>query len=104
MGYRWKPSAQEKAAYLEKIKEKKSLPIIKSKFALRTACIIEYYSLNKGEIIKGTIFKHSYGAEKNQHTFTILKDNGEKFLVKGRNLYPNLLSHQPGEESLKDSI
>ena len=103
MGYRWKPTAREKGAYIEKLQERSSLPIIESRFAIRTGCKVEFYSLNKGEIIQGTILKHSYGSQKKQHTFTILKENGEKILVKGRNLYPNLLSHIPGEESFKEN-
>jgi hypothetical protein len=101
MGYKWKPSASQKAAYREKLQEKENLPIIQSRFALRTGCVVEFYSLNKGEIIKGKIINHSYGTLKNQHTFTILKDDDEKVLVKGRNLYPNLLRHEPGAESIE---
>lgn len=41
----------------------------------------------------GVVVKHSYGSEKGQHTFTILLDNGKKKLIKGRNLYPNLIEH-----------
>jgi hypothetical protein len=41
----------------------------------------------------GVIVKHSYGAERGQHTFTVLLDDGSKKLVKGRNLYPNLTEH-----------
>jgi len=40
------------------------------------------------EIITGLIVKDSYGAEKQQHTFTILRDDTEKKMrIKGRNLY-----------------
>ncbi len=41
----------------------------------------------------GKIIKHSYGHDRGQHTFTILLDNGKKKLVKGRNLYPNIIEH-----------
>ena len=39
------------------------------------------------EIIQGEIINDSYGADKQQHTFTILKKNGEKICRKGRNVY-----------------
>ena len=39
------------------------------------------------ETIEGKIIKDSYGAEKQQHTFTILKEDGDKMRIKGRNLY-----------------
>lgn len=61
------------------------------------------------------ILKHSYGAKTCQHTFTckvirLLKkgttyekrSKGEKFLIKGRNLYPYVIEHHQGEESKKD--
>jgi len=40
------------------------------------------------EVIVGLIVKDSYGADKQQHTFTILRhDTNEKIRIKGRNLY-----------------
>ena len=118
MRYKWKPNKAQKEAYIVKCREKESLSIINTNFAIRNGCKVEYYSLNKGKIIKGTIINSSYGSgsfigqnnltgeqlySKGQHTFTILKDDNTKILVKGRNLYPNLLKHEPGEESLKIS-
>jgi hypothetical protein len=100
---KWKPNSAEKAAYKQRLLEKGSLPIINSGKAIRTGCYLEYYSMRRGEIIKGTVIKHSYSA-KNQHTFTILATDNEKIIVKGRNLYPNLLLHIQGEESIRDSI
>ena len=41
------------------------------------------------ETISGIVTKDSYGAAKQQHTFTILKDDGETIRIKGRNLYRN---------------
>ncbi|MCF6183195.1 MAG: hypothetical protein L3J56_00975 [Bacteroidales bacterium] len=41
------------------------------------------------ETIIGKIIKDSYGKKKGQHTFTILRDNGENMRIKGRNLYKN---------------
>ena len=40
------------------------------------------------QIITGLIVKDSYGSDKQQHTFTILRDDtGKKMRIKGRNLY-----------------
>lgn len=99
---KWRPSRAQKDAYIQKLKEKKSLPIIAPTNAIRTNCYLEFYSLNKGEIIRGTVIKHSYGTDKGQHTFSIKTNEGDLLLVKGRNLYPNLLKHIPGQESLTE--
>jgi hypothetical protein len=41
------------------------------------------------ELVKGKIIKDSYGTDKQQHTFTLQKDDGSIFRIKGRNLYGN---------------
>jgi len=41
------------------------------------------------ETVEGKIIKESYGAEKQQHTFTLLLDDGSNMRIKGRNLYKN---------------
>ena len=97
---RWKPNASQRAAYREKCLVKESLTVRTTNHAIRIGCVISYYSMNKGEIISGVVINSSYGAEKNQHTFTIDTGNGI-ILVKGRNLYPNIISHVQGEESKK---
>lgn len=38
------------------------------------------------DLVEATVEKESYGSDKQQHTFTLLVD-GEKLLIKGRNLY-----------------
>ena len=48
----------------------------------------------------GIVIRHSYGEDKGQHTFTIQLDDGSLKRVKGRNLYPNLISHEPDPNSL----
>lgn len=102
MSYRWKPNASQRAAYREKCLERESLPVYTTSHAIRKGCYVEYYSLNKGDVIKGTVINSSYGIDRGQHTFTI--DTGEeKILVKGRNLYPNIISHIQGEESKEAS-
>lgn len=103
MGYRWKPNKAQKEAYKQKMQERDSLPIIGSNGAIRKGCYVEFYSISKGEIIKGYVVKSSYGAAKGQHTFTI-DNNGDKLLVKGRNLYPNIIKHIQGEISKQESL
>ena len=46
-------------------------------------------------IVTGKIIKDSYGAEKQQHTFTLLLPDGSKMRIKGRNLYRNGLYRKP---------
>jgi len=99
MGYRWKPNKAQKQAYIERLKEREEVRPTGTPYAIRKGCKVEYYSLNKGEIIKGEVIKDSYGAEKGQHTFTILQHDGCAVLVKGRNLYPNIIRHIQGEIS-----
>ena len=68
------------------------------------------------QVIKVEVLKESYGAKAGQHTFTVIvrrrykkgttyekRKTGEKFLIKGRNLYPNVCEHIQGEESKKAS-
>jgi hypothetical protein len=49
--------------------------------------------------LSGVVLRHSYGEKTGQHTFTILLDDGTKKLVKGRNLYPNIIEHIVDYES-----
>ena len=103
MGYRWKPNASQKRAYREKMLERETLPILTHHHRpIREGCWVKYYSTNKGCIVEGNVINSSYGADKGQHTFTI-DWNNEKVLVKGRNLYPNILEHKQGEISLNDT-
>lgn len=39
------------------------------------------------EIVRGTIVGCSYGKKKQQHTFTIEPDSGDRFPIKARNVY-----------------
>ncbi len=47
------------------------------------------------ERVTGTIVADSYGATKQQHTFTIALEAGGRTLIKGRNLYANGVWRQP---------
>lgn len=64
------------------------------------------------DILLIEIKKHSYGSLKGQHTFTckVLKNYTTKdsyqdeFLIKGRNLYPNVIEHVQHIKSLEQSF
>ena len=47
------------------------------------------------EKIEGVIISDSYGRDKQQHTFTLRKKDGELCLIKGRNLYANGVYRKP---------
>mgnify|MGYP005614582807 FL=1 len=104
MRHRWKPNRAEKDAYIEKIKEKENLNTFTTNKAIRNGCFLKFYSISKGKVIEGNVVKESYGERTGQHTFTIEECNGNKVIVKGRNLYPNLLEHIQGEISKQVSI
>ena len=54
------------------------------------------------ERVTGLIIADSYGAAKQQHTFTIELSNAEKIKIKGRNLYKQGVYRQPWQdESLR---
>lgn len=99
MGYRWKPNKAQKAAYKAKMEEKESLPTFTTGSAIRTGCFVKFYSINRGTVLQGLVVNSSYGEKTNQHTFTIDTEEQGKVMVKGRNLYPNILAHEQGEES-----
>jgi len=104
MRYRWKPNASQKREYIEKMKEKENLNTFTTNKAIRNGCFLKFYSVSKGRIVEGNVIKESYGEKTGQHTFTIEEYNGNKIIVKGRNLYPNMLEHIPGEISKQISI
>ena len=55
------------------------------------------------ELVVGTIIADSYGAEKQQHTFTIRLKNDSTIKIKGRNLYANKLMRAPWrDESFRE--
>lgn len=97
MGYRWKPNATQRREYHEKclaIEEAKSV-IVNDGYDINctgdscTGDVIKFFNPAKsGEYLFGTIVSDSYGQTKQQHTFTI-EVEGEKMLIKGRNLYKN---------------
>lgn len=49
------------------------------------------------ENVCGKIVADSYGADKQQHTFTLLLVDGRKIRIKGRNLYRNGVWREPWE-------
>lgn len=98
MGYRykWKPSKAQVAEYKAKCAEREAISPRGTNYAIRTGCFVKFYSMNTGSVIEGQVISESYGADKGQHTFTIDLGGGEKLLVKGRNLYPNIIEHTQG--------
>jgi hypothetical protein len=57
------------------------------------------------ERITGKIINDSYGRDKQQHTFTIELETGEKLMIKGRNLYKEALYRKAwGEASLRHEV
>lgn len=50
---------------------------------------------NGFELVVGRIVADSYGADKQQHTFTVALSSGSKTMIKGRNLYANGVYRRP---------
>ena len=66
----------DKILFVDRIWERKAI----NKFGKLANVIVGY------ELVEAEVIKDSYGAEKQQHTFT-LKVGSKKRLIKGRNLY-----------------
>ena len=90
MGYKWKPSATQRAEYAQKMRAVREF--IKTPYAIRTGDTLTYVCINNEEHCC-VVERHSYGYETNQHTFSLRTDSGELSLIKGRNLYCRLLAH-----------
>jgi hypothetical protein len=56
------------------------------------------------ELIKAKMVKESYGADKQQHTFTLSLPDGSTKRIKGRNLYRNDLWRKPWADPSLRSI
>ena len=98
MGKRWTPSASQKRAYVEKMKESDELfTFINSTYPIREGCFIKWVDKSTNNILEGEVITSSYGKLTNQHTFTILLLDGTKKSIKGRNIYDRILEHKPGE-------
>lgn len=67
-------------------------------YAIREGCELQFYNINKDKVQWGVVLRHSYGELTGQHTFTL--DVGESLVrVKGRNLYPSVITHKRGHQS-----
>lgn len=96
MGYKWKPSAAQRAAYAAAMREANSYDFIRSNGPIRTGDFVEFFDASVSSLVSGRIERHSYGADQGQHTFSVrLAGSGELRLIKGRNLYPRLTEHKP---------
>lgn len=93
MGYKWKPSASQRAAFAAAHQAAKQHEYINSPHPIRTKDDVEFFDLTTESLRSGTVLRHSYGAEKGQHTFTLSLTDGSARLIKGRNLYPRLTKH-----------
>ena len=57
------------------------------------------------ETIEASVIKDSYGAQAQQHTFTLkLKDSEETMLIKGRNVYKNGTWRKPWADEKKRQV
>ena len=101
---RYRPNAAERRLYSESMRRiDEEYPKRGTPYAIRTGCQVDFVRPDgEGgiEVISGVVAAHSYGAGTGQHTFTIAEPDGSKRMVKGRNLYPNVIKHEPGEASL----
>lgn len=97
--YKWKPNAAQRAEYAAKMREREAIAPKGAIGAIRKGCKLKLFHLASGRIVSGEVVNHSYGAEKGQHTFTIDTGSG-KIIIKGRNLYPNVIEHIKGTESI----
>lgn len=53
------------------------------------------------ERVTGKIVRDSYGRDKQQHTFTIELVNGDRLLIKGRNLYRQAVYRRPWTDEVE---
>ena len=95
--YRWKPNASQRAAYHQKMVAIEQAQSIAPPDEYVINCTgdcckgdeISFFNAGKsGERLYGTIIAESYGAAKQQHTFTIeVEGVFDNMMIKGRNLY-----------------
>lgn len=95
MGYKWKPSAAQRAVYAAAMREAETYQFIRSNGPIRTGDLVEFFDPNASTLVRGQIERHSYGQDQGQHTFSVRLQGGELRLIKGRNLYPRLTEHKP---------
>lgn len=93
MGYKWKPSAAQRAEYAASMRESEKYTFIQSGNPIRTGDSVEFFDATISELVAGTVERHSYGSDRGQHTFSIRTNSGDLRLIKGRNLYPRLTKH-----------
>lgn len=94
---RWQPNATQRKEYSERMRaiEAAKTDDILPGYDLNctgdccTGDEIAFFNAGKaGKRLYGVIVSDSYGADKQQHTFTI-ECEGQMMLIKGRNLYAN---------------
>lgn len=91
--YKYQSSKYKIGVYKESLSIRNQFEFIQTHFPIRTNDEIEYFDFQTNTVIKATVKNHSYESIKGQHTFTLLKSDGIIRLIKGRNLYLNIVSH-----------
>ena len=95
---RWSPSSSQKREYHQRMLAIEAAKQESPKDGYDIDCTgdccvgdnIAFFNAGKcEERMYGVIVADSYGADKQQHTFTVLLSTGDKVLIKGRNLYKN---------------
>lgn len=56
------------------------------------------------EQVTGTVVADSYGADRQQHTFTLQLEGGSRLKIKGRNLYRNGVWRKPWADPGKRAV
>lgn len=101
---KWKPNASQRAEFRERMEALKEAVTerVPPEYSIPCSgdCVkgdsIAFFHPNKAsERMYGVITAESYGAEKQQHTFTIELLHGGKTMIKGRNLYDNPVFRKP---------
>lgn len=107
---RIKQKTKRRKRYWRKYCQQKYDRIIRYNFInpqgpIRVGCQVEYINIENDNLhkVSGTVIEEKYTDITNKHIFTIETLGGDKFTVKGSNLYPYLILHEPGSESRKQS-
>jgi len=94
----YKISKGQKAEYAKRYTKRDEI-CYGTPYAIREGCVLKFYNLGADKIQIGKVIRHSYGEKTGQHTFTL--DIGDCLIrIKGRNLYPAVIKHERGAQSM----
>ena len=106
---RYRPNKTERGQYARLVSERDELAKGTS-YPIRTGCRVRFayvdMDADKVLVVSGKVISHSYGRT-GQHTFTIKLDRncGEEIkLIRGRNLYPGIIEHLPGQKARRATM